>query len=154
MLTEVSPSVRLPFGLGAVGLLPFVIATAGVYVAPVLWQALAIKAFLFYSALTLTFLGGVHWGVAMSRDRESSPAFAMRLWVSLMPGLVGWAALMIEYRLATLVLMVGFWLLRFYERSDASLVRLPGWYQGLRSLLSPVVVACHLAVVVRLSLLG
>ncbi|KXS39771.1 MAG: hypothetical protein AWU55_146 [Halomonadaceae bacterium T82-2] len=154
MLTEMSPPARLPFGVGVVGLFPFVLATAGVYVAPVLWQALAIKVFLFYSALTLTFLGGVHWGVAMSLDRESSPAFSMRLWVSLMPGLLGWAALMIEYRLATLVLMIGFWLLRLYERTDDSLARLPGWYQGLRSLLSPVVVACHLAVVVRLSLFG
>lgn len=155
MISETSsPMRRLPVCLGVAGLTPFVITTVAVFAAPVLWQAVAIKAFLFYSAVILSFLGGIHWGVAMSLDRDMSPAFNVRLAVSIAPSLLGWAALMIDYRLGALTLMIGFWLMRLYERQPESLERLPGWYQGLRSLLTAVVVACHLAVVARLSLIG
>ena len=35
---------------------------------PMVWQVMAIRAFLFYGAVILSFLGGVQWGVAMSLE--------------------------------------------------------------------------------------
>lgn len=147
-------SPRLPFWLGCAGLIPFLAGAVCIYVAPVLWQALAIKAFIFYSAVILSFLGGIHWGVAMSQDAPDTRAFSIRLVLSMVPSLLAWPSLLLNYDAAALVLMVGFLLVRLYERQASSAQRLPRWYQNLRSLLTVVVVLCHLAVLVRLNLIS
>ncbi|MGC3871736.1 DUF3429 domain-containing protein [Halomonas sp. GXIMD04776] len=151
---EHTPSPRLPFWLGCAGLIPFLAGAICIYVAPVLWQALAIKAFVFYSAVILSFLGGIHWGLAMSQDASETRAFDVRLSLSMVPSLLAWPALLFNYDAAALILMVGFLLVRLYERQSSSVQRLPHWYQNLRSLLTVVVVLCHLAVLIRLNLMG
>ncbi|WP_048305978.1 DUF3429 domain-containing protein [Halomonas sp. PR-M31] len=151
---EHSPSPGLPFWLGCAGLIPFFVGAVCVFVAPILWQALAIKAFLFYSAVILSFLGGIHWGVAMSQDAPGTKGFNVRLVLSMVPSLLAWPALLLNYVAGVLVLMIGFLLIRLYERQASSTKRLPRWYQNLRSLLTVVVVLCHLAVLVRLNIMG
>ena len=145
---------RLPFLLGIAGLIPFLAGAIAVFVAPVLWQALAIKAFIFYSAVILSFLGGIQWGVAMGQESSDTRGFKDRLVLSVVPSLLAWPALLIDYDDAALVLMVGFLLVRLYERQRSSALRLPSWYQRLRSLLTAVVVLCHLAVLARLTLMN
>lgn len=154
MTAEEKQRVRLPFCLGLAGLAPFVAGAAVAYIAPVLWQALAVEAFVYYSAIILSFLGGIHWGVAMSLDRSGTRDFNTRLAVSTLPSLLAWPALLLDYGQAVVVLIIGFWLMRLYERQQDSAERLPGWYQGLRSLLTAGVVLCHLAVLARLTLFG
>ena len=154
MTAEEMQRVRLPLWLGLVGLSPFIVCTVSVYLLPVLWQALAVKTFIIYSAIVLSFLGGVHWGVAISLDRCGTRDFNARLLVSTLPGLLAWPALTLDYPEAMAILLVGFWLIRLYERQQDSTERLPGWYQGLRGLLNTVVVLCHLALIARLTLLG
>nr|WP_298410789.1 DUF3429 domain-containing protein [uncultured Halomonas sp.] len=149
-----SPTPRLPFWLGYAGLIPFLVGAICVFVAPLLWQALAIKAFIFYSAVILSFLGGIHWGVAMSQDAPDTRNFSMRLVLSMVPSLLAWPALLLNYVAGILVLMIGFLFLRLYERQASSIERLPRWYQNLRSVLTVVVVLCHLAVLVRLNIMG
>lgn len=154
MISQDKPHVRLPLGLGLVGLFPFITGAMLAYLAPMLWQALAVKAFIYYSAVVLSFLGGIHWGVAMSLDRCGDHDFNTRLAVATLPGLLAWPALLLDYNEAVVILMVGFWLIRLYERHQDSNVRLPSWYQELRSPLTMLVVLCHLAVVARLTLFG
>ncbi|MDR9438642.1 MAG: DUF3429 domain-containing protein, partial [Halomonas sp.] len=53
------PSLSLWLGLA--GLLPFLFTAAAAWLAPVAWQVVSIQVFLYYSAVILSFLGGVQW---------------------------------------------------------------------------------------------
>ncbi|WP_341905699.1 DUF3429 domain-containing protein [Polaromonas sp. YR568] len=86
--------------LGYAGLLPFVGAAAGAWLlqAPGL-QAWAGVALLAYGALIATFLGGIHWGLAM---RGADPVTTRLLW-GVVPSLVAWVALMLPLGAGLLV---------------------------------------------------
>ncbi len=90
----------------------------------------------------------------MSQDAPDTRNFSMRLVLSMVPSLLAWPALLLNYVAGILVLMIGFLFLRLYERQASSIERLPRWYQNLRSVLTVVVVLCHLAVLVRLNIMG
>jgi len=141
---------RLPMALGLAGLLPFMAGAAAAWLAPVAWQAMAIPAFLYYSAVILSFLGGVQWGVAMSLEPAGSDGFRARLLLSMAPSLIAWPALLLHPLIGAWVLVAGFLLVRLHECGRGSRELLPGWYQSLRTLLTVVVVACHGLVIWRL----
>ncbi|MFC0337258.1 Protein of unknown function [Kushneria avicenniae] len=142
----------LPWLLGIAGLIPFV-GLAGVVVLSLPgWQGIALQAFLYYSAVILSFLGGIHWGVAMSLDHESSHHFSSRMVVAMAPSLLAWPALMLSPQFSLLALMTGFLLIRLYEAQSDSVERLPAWYTSLRTLLTVVVVVSHLSILLLLML--
>ncbi|WP_245184795.1 DUF3429 domain-containing protein [Halomonas salinarum] len=141
---------RLPVMLGLSGLLPFVAATLAAWWAPLTWQAPVVTAFLYYSAVILSFLGGIHWGLAMGRDAPAPAAFRGRVLLSMAPSLIAWPALLWGGMPGAMLLMLGFMAVRGYEASAAGGAGLPGWYRRLRNVLTAVVVACHLAVILRL----
>lgn len=77
--------------LGYAGLVPFVggaalLALAGAELRPQAAFALAA-----YAALILSFLGGIHWGLAFRQARPSPALFA---W-GVSPSLIAWAALLL-----------------------------------------------------------
>ncbi|MFC0268711.1 DUF3429 domain-containing protein [Kushneria aurantia] len=144
-MLQASRTAPLAWLLGAAGLIPFIGLAALVMLGDARWQAVALQAFLYYSAVILSFLGGVHWGVAMSLDREGSHAFNSRLLVAMAPSLLAWPALMLDAQFGLLALMIGFLLIRLYEAQGDSIARLPAWYTALRTLLTVVVVTTHLA---------
>jgi len=135
--------------LGLAGLLPFVATALGAWWAPGAWSVFAIQAFVYYSAVILSFLGGIHWGLAMGRDAPKSPAFRGRVMLSMVPSLMAWPALLWGGAPGTALLMLGYIAVRGYEASATGSVGLPEWYRGLRNVLTVVVVACHLAVILR-----
>ncbi|MBD3894835.1 DUF3429 domain-containing protein [Halomonas sp. ML-15] len=141
---------RLTTRLGGAGLLPFALALVIAWAAPPDWQAWAVGAFLFYSAVILSFLGGVQWGVAMSLDTPDDPAFASRMLRSMLPSLIAWPALLLPDLAATAVLMAGYLLIHAYECRPASRARLPDWYRALRRYLTLCVVSAHALMLLRL----
>ena len=58
-----TPFPALVCGLG--GTIPFVFLSIGVYVFPYEWKLIALYNLLNYSVIVLSFLGAVHWGVAI-----------------------------------------------------------------------------------------
>ncbi len=79
--------------LGLAGLLPFMAGAAAVWlVGP--QDRLPALALLAYAALIASFLGGIHWGLAM-RD---SPADATQLLWGVSPSLLGWIAVVLPPR--------------------------------------------------------
>lgn len=142
---------RLPWGLGLAGLIPFLALAGASWLAPAAWQVVIIPAFLTYSAVILSFLGGVQWGVAMSLESQDSAGFQARLVLSMAPSLIAWPALLLHPVIGAWVLIIGFLLIRLYECGEASRELLPGWYQSLRTLLTVVVVSCHGLVIWRLA---
>ncbi|APX92112.1 hypothetical protein BWR19_03705 [Halomonas sp. 1513] len=141
---------RLTTRLGSAGLLPFALTLLMAWTAPTGWQAWAVSAFLFYSAVILSFLGGVQWGVAMSLDAPEDAAFASRMLRSMLPSLIAWPALLLPDLAATLTLLAGFLLVHVYEGQPASRARLPGWYQSLRRSLTLCVAGGHVLMTLRL----
>lgn len=108
-----------------------------------------------YAAVILSFIGAVHWGVALAGPAGSIKARLM-LGFSVVPALVGWVALLAgpESESAMLVLCVGFigwWL---YERLVPGNHLLARWYVRLRLQLSAVASMVLLVVWLRLSLFG
>ncbi len=140
----------LPLLLGLAGLIPFVVTAAMAWWAPMVWQVVAIRAFLFYGAVILSFLGGVQWGVAMSLEQAGSDGFRARLLLSMVPSLIAWPALLLHPFTAAWVLVAGFLVIRLHEAGRDSRELLPHWYQTLRTLLTLVVLVCHGVVIWRL----
>jgi len=140
----------LPLMLGLAGLIPFVATATAAWLAPVVWQVVAVDAFLYYSAVILSFLGGVQWGVAMSQQPAGSPAFRLRLLLSMAPSLIAWPALLLHPLTGAWVLAGGFILVRLYELTRGSRAILPVWYHTLRMPLTLTVLACHGLLIARL----
>ncbi len=96
-------------------------------------------------AIILSFIGALHWGLAMSlpelTERQRSACFA---W-SVVPALIAWPAVLFSPPLAAPLLVVGFIAHYLQDRRLASQAKLPGWYLPLRLRLSSVAVVCLIA---------
>lgn len=98
-----------------------------------------------YGAIILSFIGALHWGLAMSlpdlSDRQRSAWFA---W-SVVPALIAWPAVLFSPPLAALLLVLGFIAHYLQDRRLARQARLPDWYLPLRLRLSCVACICLVA---------
>ena len=130
---------RLPAQLGYAGLLPFVMLSAAIWLAPATYQILINQALLLYASLILTFMGAVHWGLAMV---HASTGYQRQLMLSVIPALVSWFAFFLPEVLNYSVLIIAFALLCLFDTRMSKLGRAPNWYPQLRSPLTAVVVAC------------
>jgi hypothetical protein len=95
------------------------------------------KRFLAYGATILSFLGAVHWGLAMASPIPASPS---RYFVSVVPSLVAWAALDAELAANDASAVVPYTLLGaglvgafLYDEAAASAGNVPRWYPALRA---------------------
>lgn len=130
--------------LGYGGLIPFLALTP----ASLLDQhhgALWSDALYAYGAIILSFIGALHWGLAMSQpelsERQRSAWFA---W-SVVPALIAWPAILFSPPLAAPLLVFGFIAHYLQDRRLARQARLPDWYLPLRLRLSSVAVVCLVA---------
>ena len=125
--------------LGFAGLLPFYGFVAGAFWFEDYPQALSVQGFVLYSLAILCFLSGALWGQA----RASEPAGQIwRLVVS--NGVVIFAVaslLTAQVFLASVLLMLGYLALLWYERS---VDEQRGWYAVMRLQLTLGVVFAHL----------
>lgn len=122
--------------LGYGGLIPFV-ATLGVLLFADAYRDLALTALIAYGAVILTFVGAVHWGIALART-DTPPA---TLAISVGPSLIAWVALLLSPPQGLVTLLAAFVMLFAYERQALWATAFPGWYQTLRGHLTLGVVA-------------
>ena len=117
------------------GLLPFigtsVLATFG------LWTEFLLPVFLIYSAVILSFLGGIHWGLVMAGKLEQPER---RLLICMAPSIVAWIAVAFLPELYALVILAGVYLL--WLNYDLAQVPEP-WYERLRKPITFVVAGSH-----------
>ena len=64
---------KLAFALGLAGLVPFVSGALGLWVTPEAWRERVLEELLSYAAITLAFLGAIHWGLAMRAEDPYAP---------------------------------------------------------------------------------
>lgn len=142
---EVLTPARLAWALGGAGLLPFLIALGVILLAPTAWQVSGVYAFLFYSAVILSFLGGTHWGAEVQNaGQRPEGARRLRLVVAMLPSLVAWPALLMSPPTAVWVLMAGFIGIWGFDLLQPGRSEWPRWHLYLRTWLTLVVVATHL----------
>ncbi len=111
------------------GLVPFAIAAVGVLYCPdIAGRSLAQSLGLAWGAVILAFLGAVHWGLALAHPGALK---IERVVGSVLPAVVGAAALLIEGQRGLGLLVVGFgayWLYEHHRCADL----LPEDYLALR----------------------
>ena len=140
-------SVALPrtvAWLGYGGLIPF-LALAPASLLDHHHGALWSDALVAYGAIILSFIGALHWGLAMSlpglSDRQRSAWFT---W-SVVPALIAWPAVLFSPIVAAPLLVIGFIAHYLQDRRLAGQATLPDWYLPLRLRLSSVAVVCLVA---------
>jgi hypothetical protein len=130
--------------LGGLGAVPF-IALAGTL--PLLGgseRSFVAYALLAYGAVILSFLGGIHWGLAISSGGKANAGLAARLTLSVAPSLAGWVALLVAGPAGLLILAVAIAAMLLVDLRATRLGEAPAWYPKLRIPLSCVVMAALL----------
>ena len=131
--------------LGGLGAIPFVGLSAAVLFLSGPARVAAVHALLAYGAVILSFLGGVHWGLAMAgtggADRDR---LWLRLIVSVTPSLAAWAALLVGGRAGLFVLAASVAAMLWVDLRATRLGQAPRWYPALRIPLTVVVVTALL----------
>jgi hypothetical protein len=136
-----SPVIRTISWLGYGGLLPFVllaIASAFEKEGFEFWS----QALFSYGAITLTFVGALHWGFAlaipeMPEDRRN----AVLIW-SVVPALVAWVALLLDGQATGCILIAGFFVHYWQDTRLHNAKFLPLWYLPMRFQLTTVACIC------------
>jgi hypothetical protein len=120
--------------LGYLGLLPFIVSSLLVWVTE--YHHYAVQSLTIYAAVIVTFIGGVHWGLAMQAFKTSSnhdDQYIRKQFIfSVIPSLVAWLAVVVAQPYALLILaicFVSFWYLEKTMFSEA----VENWYTTLRN---------------------
>ena len=124
---------RSALGLGLTGLLPFWGLAIFIMVLDTPMKSYAIQAEITYGAVILSFLGGIHWGLAAMNERYAN-------WVSLgwgvTPPLIAWGALFLPPSLGLIVLVTGFLVAAIIDFRVFTSTIHNTWFGELRTVLS------------------
>ena len=132
----------LAVALGYAGLLPFFAGAAELWLLPGVMTSFVESALLAYAAVILSFMGAVHWGLAMRSHRD---IVNLQLGLSVIPALVGWMALMLPAVVAYPSLILAFVVLYVLDLQAVKLNMAPRWYPSLRLPLTAGVVVSLIA---------
>ena len=143
---------RLALGLGLGGLLPFVGLAVlawggsrlGLTAGSAFGAAWALRGQVLYGATILAFLGGLHWGFALS-GRLSDRAARIALVWSVVPSLIAWTAAWMPEQTALLGLAGGLVLAWAFDQRAWPQYGIGPWLLRLRGLLSFVATGSLLA---------
>lgn len=145
--------------LGFAGLVPFLVFGLWSVSADPASAGASARALVGYGAVILSFIGGVHWGLALASAPQAGPGepLKLRLALSAVPVAVGLLALLgtrwISPGLGLAVLIAGFCATVVVEQGAERRGFVPPGYMGLRWLLTLIVVAVLVSVLV-LRLIG
>ena len=138
--------------LGYGGLIPFIGLAILANIEPshgILYRG----ALLLYGAVILSFVGAIHWGVAMMvTDLNDQDRRAAYVW-SVIPALMAWMTYILSPITAALALVLGFLLQYWRDSTLARKIAWPVWYLPLRIRLTLVAIL-SLFVGIPLPLIG
>ena len=124
--------------LGYAGLIPFITFSTGCWV-PLPYVTDALSVLIAYAAIILSFMGAIHWGMAMSATDKGHSQFMI---VSVIPALAAWVALITPVIPALVILLFGFIALYLYDSAVEKSQDFPAWYVPMRRDLTIVVTFC------------
>ena len=144
MINTMSRKIVWALALG--GFIPFgglaIVATTNTILFP---GVSAVIAFLIWSLVILSFLGGIRWGLALNKE----PLDLWAICISVIPCIIGWFSLLLPVFwtvvvLAVLYLLHGYWDVRSLQGEPQS------WFASVRTTLTVLVSAAHVLVLVSL----
>jgi hypothetical protein len=143
---------RLAWFLAFAGAIPFLVATAALYASDASGVRIpAITALVTYSAVTLSFLGGIEWGLAIRDESGTETTRVAALGLSSVSSLAAWAVLWLptpSWQIGSaLALFVAVWAA---DEWMASRGLLPSWFVDLRTAVSALVALTLAAALFRL----
>jgi len=130
--------------LGGLGVLPFVGLSLATAFSNDDFKAQLSFALLAYGAVILSFLGGIHWGLAIGGVAQTDNVLLRRITLSIVPSLVAWAALLTPFRSGFAVLAAAFIAMLLVDIRASRKQEAPAWYPNLRWPLSCAAVAALL----------
>ncbi|MDD9910085.1 MAG: DUF3429 domain-containing protein [Ahrensia sp.] len=95
-----------------------------------------------YGAVVLSFLGGIRWGLGLSRDDETT---AQQLALSVVPSLAGWCSLLLAQGVGFALLAVAFVAQGVRDNRSGMAGQFPAWFMPLRTTLTLMVTAVMVA---------
>ena len=101
-----------------------------------------------YGAVILSFLGGIHWGLAVPglllEDQQGEDPVSRRgLVLSVLPSLIAWLGVLLWQSMAGFICLVGgFVMVLAMDISAGRDERIPSWFLDLRKLLTIIVLVC------------
>ena len=127
---DTGPPLASLMGFG--GLIPFFVCAGVAHSGVAPWAGLVLIIIGIYGAVILSFVGAVHWGLAMQGDRTQR----WFIW-SVMPALYAWPPIVfLDSRTALLALVPGFLMCWSVDRRAAAAGLIPAWYMRLRHMLT------------------
>jgi hypothetical protein len=119
-----------------------VLLSGGLWVLPEAYRPVLLEWLRTYAAVILSFVGAIHWGIAMiHRDIPDRERTVIMGW-SVVPALVAWVGLLLAPP-PGLTLIGAMFVIHFsMDRQLAARFPIPAWYLRLRGGLTFVVVAC------------
>jgi hypothetical protein len=136
------PSDRIPTAaawLGAAGVVPFFALTLiTLFAKHDPQRAFGARAFVLYSAIILSFLGGVRWGAALPVPRFRFLALAVA------PSVIAFGCLLLPFEPAVVMLGLMFAVVGLMDVTRGAHTLWPLWYKRLRLRLSVAVVVLHI----------
>ena len=144
---------RLVLQLGYAGLMPFFLMTVGVWPAEATWIGDFVKGQLAYAMVILSFLGGVHWGVALLSNTLPEEISRRALVWGVTPSLIAWCATLFS-GFGFAVMMAGFIAALQVDKQLYAAYGMPGWLIPMRKRLTTVVVLLLLLTVIGANFRG
>ncbi len=143
---------RLAWFLALAGAVPFLLSTAALYASDASSVRVpAITALVTYSAVILSFLGGIEWGLAIRDESGTEATRGIALGLSTVTSLAAWALLWLPSATwqvgCALALFVAAWAA---DQWMAARGLLPTWFVDLRTAVSVLVAAILAAALFRL----
>jgi hypothetical protein len=137
-MTQEAPDtlVRWTRRLGFGGLLPFVLLALGVWLGPASIRATLVAAQVRYAAAILTFVGALHWGIALASPGLEPRITARALAWGIAPSLYCWLVALLPARLSLPMLVAGLVIALAADQMFYRRYPVPGWFLGVRWLLT------------------
>lgn len=137
--------------LGIAGLIPFAACAVTVWTSSPVLQVESVALLLTYAAVILSFLGGIHWGKALSGENSGDLNW-MRLGWSVAPSLIAWIALRMSPGFTIIIFIAAFAIAFLVDRHAVRAGFFPEWYLPLRKVLTLGVLACLIATLARFTI--
>lgn len=118
--------------LGGLGVLPFALLSVSTMFANNSFKVPLLFALMGYGAVILSFLGGIHWGLAIGAVPQTDKGLLHRLTLSILPALVAWVALLAPFHVAFLFLAAAFATMLLVDIQASRVHEAPAWYPKLR----------------------
>lgn len=122
--------------LGYLGLIPFVAGGALALFGDGVASGLGLRAVIAYGAVIVSFVGAIHWGLALAGGAPAGRLYV----VSVLPSLVAWPALLVDARTGLALLIAAFLGIWIHERVSLWSTLFPAWFARLRTQLTSVAV--------------